>query len=232
MIDIRPFASLGAFRNEWLDAKHHFSFGSYHDPARRGFGRLLVWNDDKVAAGRGFDAHPHKEMEIITYVRTGAITHKDSLGNEGRTEAGDVQVMHAGTGITHAEFNREEDATTLFQIWILPDRAAAAPGWAARQFPRGNGLSVLASGRPQDIGGEALNLNADAAVIAGTLKRGETVTLALAPGRAAYLVPAIGALTVNGQVANTRDGVAVMGERELTLVATEDAEVVLVEVAA
>ena len=232
MIDIRPFASLGAFRNEWLDAKHHFSFGSYHDPARRGFGRLLVWNDDKVAAGRGFDAHPHKEMEIITYVRTGAITHKDSLGNEGRTEAGDVQVMHAGTGITHAEFNREEDATTLFQIWILPDRAAAAPGWAARQFPRGNGLSVLASGRPQDIGGEALNLNADAAVIAGTLKRGETVTLALAPGRAAYLVPAIGALTVNGQVANTRDGVAVMGERELTLVATEDAEVVLVDVAA
>ena len=232
MIDIRPFASLGAFRNEWLDAKHHFSFGSYHDPARRGFGRLLVWNDDKVAAGRGFDAHPHKEMEIITYVRTGAITHKDSLGNEGRTEAGDVQVMHAGTGITHAEFNREEDATTLFQIWILPDRAAAAPGWAARQFPRGNGLSVLASGRPQDIGGEALNLNADAAVIAGTLKRGETVTLALAPGRAAYLVPAIGALTVNGQVANTRDGVAVMGERELTIVATEDAEVVLVDVAA
>ena len=232
MIDIRPFASLGAFRNEWLDAKHHFSFGSYHDPARRGFGRLLVWNDDKVAAGRGFDAHPHKEMEIITYVRTGAITHKDSLGNEGRTEAGDVQVMHAGTGITHAEFNREEDATTLFQIWILPDRAAAAPGWAARQFPRGKGLSVLASGRPQDIGGEALNLNADAAVIAGTLKRGETVTLALAPGRAAYLVPAIGALTVNGQVANTRDGVAVMGERELTIVATEDAEVVLVDVAA
>ena len=232
MIDIRPFASLGAFRNEWLDAKHHFSFGSYHDPARRGFGRLLVWNDDKVAAGRGFDAHPHKEMEIITYVRTGAITHKDSLGNEGRTEAGDVQVMHAGTGITHAEFNREDDATTLFQIWILPDRAAAAPGWAARQFPRGNGLSVLASGRPQDIGGEALNLNADAAVIAGTMKRGETVTLALAPGRAAYLVPATGALTVNGQVANTRDGVAVMGERELTLVATEDAEVVLVDVAA
>ena len=232
MIEVRPFATLGTFRNQWLDAKHHFLFGSYRDTARQGFGRLLVWNDDKVAAGSGFDPHLHKEMEIVTYVRTGAITHKDSLGNEGRTEAGDVQVMHAGTGITHAEYNEESDDTTLFQIWILPDRAAAAPGWAARQFPRGEGLAVLASGRPQDRGGEALNLNADAAVIAGTLKRGETATLKLGPGRAAYLVPAIGALTVNGVVANTRDGVPVVDERELTITATEDAEVVLVDVAA
>ncbi len=232
MIDVRPFASLGAFKNDWLDAKHHFSFGSYRDPGRGGFGRLLVWNDDRIAAKRGFEPHPHKEMEIITYVRTGAITHKDSLGNEGRTEAGDVQVMHAGTGITHAEYNLEDEPTTLFQIWILPDRTATAPGWAARKFPRDKGLSVLASGRPQDEGGEALNLNADAAVIAGTLKSGETATIALAPGRAAYLVAATGALTVNGTPVNTRDGVAVSEERELSITATADAEIVLVDVAA
>ncbi len=232
MIDVRPFASLGAFKNDWLDAKHHFSFGSYRDPARGGFGRLLVWNDDRIAAKRGFEPHPHKEMEIITYVRAGAITHKDSLGNEGRTEAGDVQVMHAGTGITHAEYNREDESTTLFQIWIPPDRPAAAPGWAARQFPRDKGLSVLASGRAQDEDGEALSLNADAAVIAGTLKRGETAVVSLAPGRAVYLVAAVGALTVNGKPANTRDGVAVVGERELTITATVDAEIVLVDVAA
>ena len=135
MIDIRPFNTLGGFKNDWLDARHHFSFGSYRDAKRPGFGRLLVWNDDRIAAGTGFDPHPHKEMEIVTYVRSGAITHRDSLGNEGRTEAGDVQVMHAGTGITHAELNKEITDTTLFQIWILPDRAGATPGWAAREFP-------------------------------------------------------------------------------------------------
>ena len=136
MIDVRPFAQLGAFRNEWLNTKHHFSFASYHDPARMGFGRLRVWNDDEIGAGTGFDPHPHREMEIVTYVREGAITHRDSLGNEGRTEAGDVQVMHAGTGIVHAEYNVEPGPTTLFQIWILPDRHGVAPGGARGSFRR------------------------------------------------------------------------------------------------
>jgi redox-sensitive bicupin YhaK (pirin superfamily) len=114
MIQLRPFDSLGAFRNEWLNAHHHFSFGGYHDEQRMGLGRLRVWNDDEVAPGTGFDPHPHRDMEIVTYIREGAITHRDNLGNEGRTEAGDVQVMHAGTGITHAEYNREEIPTRLF----------------------------------------------------------------------------------------------------------------------
>ncbi len=171
-------------------------------------------------------------MEIVTYVRTGAITHRDSLGNEGRTEAGDVQVMHAGTGIVHAELNKESIDTTLFQIWILPDRAAAAPGWAAREFPRKDGLSVLASGRPQDSGAGALPLNADAAIIAGTLAKGETAHIPLRPGRAAYLVPSKGSVTVNGVTVNTRDGAAIADEPELAIVASEDAELVVVEVAA
>jgi hypothetical protein len=232
MIDVRPFAGLGAFRNEWLDTRHHFSFSSYHDPARMGFGRLRVWNDDEIAAGTGFDAHPHRDMEIVTYVRQGAITHRDSLGNEGRTEAGDVQVMHAGTGIVHAEYNLDPVPTRLFQIWILPDRRGVAPGWGARQFPRiGGGLAVLASGREADVGSDALPLYADAALRAGTLAKGETVRVPLEPGRGLYLVPASGAATVNGVAVGARDGAAIVGETELAITATEDAELVLVDVA-
>jgi hypothetical protein len=232
MIQLRPFAGLGSFRNQWLNAHHHFSFGDYHDANRMGFGRLRVWNDDEVAPGTGFDPHPHREMEIVTYIRQGAITHRDNLGNEGRTEAGDVQVMHAGTGIVHAEYNREDTPTRLFQIWIQPDRHGAKPGWGTRQFPQTGGLAVLASGRAQDANSAALPLNADAAVLAGTLRAGETAKLQLAPGRGAYLVPATGAVTVNGTPVNARDGAAISGETELTIVATADAELVLVDVAA
>ncbi|HET6609267.1 MAG TPA: pirin family protein [Rhodopila sp.] len=232
MIELRPFATLGAFRNEWLNAHHHFSFASYHDPARMGLGRLRVWNDDEVAPGRGFEPHPHKDMEIVTYIREGAITHRDNLGNDGRTEAGDVQVMHAGTGIVHAEYNLEDVPTRLFQIWILPDRRGVKPGWGTREFPRnGDGLSVLASGRAQDEGSDALPLNADAAVLAGTLAQGQTTELTLAPGRAAYLVPVNGAITVNGVTANARDGVAISGESHVKIAATEATELVVVEVA-
>jgi redox-sensitive bicupin YhaK (pirin superfamily) len=237
MIQLRPFDSLGAFRNEWLNAHHHFSFGGYHDPARMGLGRLRVWNDDEVAPGTGFDPHPHRDMEIVTYIREGAITHRDNLGNEGRTEAGDVQVMHAGTGITHAEYNKEKIPTRLFQIWIMPDKRGVAPGWGTRTFPKGtvngdNSLSVLASGRPADSASDALPLNADAAVLAGTLAEGQTTELVLAPGRAAYLVPVNGAVTVNGIVAQARDGVAISDERSVTITATKATELVVVEVAA
>ncbi|MGE0416126.1 MAG: pirin family protein [Acetobacteraceae bacterium] len=233
MIDRRPFESLGAYRNGWLNARHHFSFGEYRDPTRMGFGRLRVWNDDEIAPGTGFDPHPHRDMEIVTYVRQGAITHRDSLGNEGRTEAGDVQVMHAGTGITHAEYNREDTPTRLFQIWILPDKTGVAPGWGTRRFPRqGDGLQLLASGRASDVGTDALPLHADAAVMAGTLAAGTMTTVALAPGRALYLVPATGAVTVNGVSLDTRDGAAIVDETSVTIAATETAELVLVDVAA
>jgi len=233
MIELRPFASLGKFQNEWLNARHHFSFGHYQDADRMGLGRLRVWNDDEVAPGTGFDPHPHREMEIVTYIREGAITHRDNLGNEGRTEAGDVQVMHAGTGIVHAEYNREDVPTRLFQIWILPDRKAAAPGWDTRPFPRsGAGLNVLASGRAQDGQSGALSLNADAALLAGTLTSGQAVSYALAQGRAVYLVPVRGAIRVNGVAVNPRDGVAIMDEADVTIEAAVETELVMVDVAA
>ncbi len=228
MIDVRPLEGLGAFRNEWLNARHHFSFGGYHDAARMGFGALRVWNDDMIAPGTGFDPHPHREMEIITYVREGAITHQDSLGNEGRTEAGDIQVMHAGTGIVHAEYNLEKTPTRLFQIWIMPDRAGVAPGWAARRFPRG-GITVLADGREQRDE-SALPLHADASVAAGTLAVGETHVVTPGEGRAIYLVPARGTLTVNGVAVPERAGVAILGEDRVEIAATEAAEVVIVDV--
>lgn len=230
MIQVQPFEALGGFRNEWLNARHHFSFGGYHDAARMGVGALRVWNDDEIAPGRGFDAHPHRDMEIITYVREGAITHRDSLGNEGRTEAGDVQVMHAGTGIVHAELNREDVPTRIFQIWLLPNRQGVKPGWGARTFPKdGSGLKVLASGMPE---GDALPLYAEGSVSAGLLRRGERAHVEIGAGRAAYLVAATGAVKVNGVPAGTRDGVTVTGEEAIEIEATEDAEVVLVAVAA
>ncbi|MCC6718668.1 MAG: pirin family protein [Acetobacteraceae bacterium] len=232
MIQVQPFASLGHFRNAWLDARHHFSFGGYHDPDRMGLGALRVWNDDEIAPGQGFAPHPHREMEIITYVREGAITHTDSLGNEGRTEAGDVQVMHAGTGIVHGEVNREATATRLFQIWIVPGTARVTPGWESRRFPKGaDGLVALADGRA-GADGSALPLHADAAVLAASLAAGQSVRHALAPGRVAYLVAASGTISVNGVAAGTRDGVSVTGEEEVTITAGDAAEVVMVDVPA
>ncbi len=235
MIDVRPFSTLGGADHGWLKARHHFSFANYHDPARTSWGRLRVWNDDEIAPGTGFDPHPHRDMEIVTYVRDGAITHRDSMGNEGRTEAGDVQIMSAGTGVVHSEYNLEPETTRIFQIWIVPDRRGAAPHWGAKAFPKASreaGFEVLASGRPGDAGNGALPLNVDGAVMAATLKAGQTVTLPLARGRAAYLVPARGAVTVNGAAVGARDGAAIRDEPELAIAATEDAELVLVEVAA
>ena len=136
MIEKRSYASLGQFQNSWLNARHHFSFSSYRDPARDQWGTIRVWNDDEIEPGQGFAPHSHNDMEIITYVREGAITHKDSLGNEGRTEAGDVQVMSAGSGITHAEMNLESERTKLFQIWITPKRPDLRRLGELQSFPK------------------------------------------------------------------------------------------------
>ncbi len=232
MIEVRPFAELGRFDNEWLNARYHFSFSHYHDPARDGLGPLLVWNDDIVAPGRGFDLHGHRDMEIITFVRQGAITHRDHLGNEGRTEAGDVQVMTAGKGILHAEYNFEAEPTRIFQIWIRPQTNGLKPRWEQRRFPsadRSGGLVALASGRAGDEG--ALVIHQDAAVLGASLRKGESVTHELGPDRQAYLVADRGNIEVNGREAGARDGVAVTQEESLTITALEDAEVVLADVA-
>lgn len=234
MIELRPYRSLGGGNHGWLDTRHHFSFADYRDPERVHWGRLRVWNDDAIAAGTGFDPHPHQDMEIITYVREGAITHQDSLGNTGRTEAGDVQVMSAGTGIRHAEYNREPGTTRLFQIWIIPEDKGGAPSWGAKPFPkadRSGHFVPLASGIKGDdtkSAGGALPIRTCARVLGATLKAGQEAEYRLA-GQHAYLVPAAGRVEVNGIAANTGDGVAIADETVLNITATEDAEIVLVD---
>ena len=230
MIDIRPFATLGHADHGWLDARHHFSFANYHDPDRMGWGSIRVWNDDTIAAQSGFPPHPHRDMEIVTFVRSGAITHRDSLGNEGRTAAGDVQVMSAGTGITHAEMNLEDEATTLFQIWIIPDRQGEQPGWGQRSFPkatREGGFEVLASGDAE--ADDALPIRTDAKVAAATLAKGQSAVWNTSGERHQYLVAPKGRVTVNGREAQPRDGIAVTGESEIVVESLDDAEIVLVD---
>ncbi|NJR78874.1 pirin family protein [Sphingomonas corticis] len=228
-IQRRAFDTLGHANHGWLDARHHFSFANYHDPARMGWGAIRVWNDDVIAANSGFPPHPHRDMEIITYVRSGAITHQDSLGNTGRTEAGDVQVMSAGSGVRHAEYNLENEPTTLFQIWIEPTTSGGNPSWGAKPFPksdRSGRFVTLASGMGDD---GALPIRAEARVMGATLKAGESVTHEVGAGRHAYLVPATGAITIDGERFAARDGAALSGGQTVTITAIEDAELVLVD---
>lgn len=232
MIDRRPFAGLAGANHGWLDAKHHFSFANYYEPSRMGWGPIRVWNDDTIAPGTGFPAHPHADMEIITYVRDGAITHQDSLGNIGRTEAGDVQVMSAGSGVRHSEYNREAGETRIFQIWIEPKTRGAAPSWGAKPFPkddRSGHFVTLASGFADDA--DALPIRTDARVLGATIKAGETVEYALGDGHHAYIVPAKGRIEINGVVIDARDGAAIADETSLRVTAIEDAEIVLVDAA-
>jgi redox-sensitive bicupin YhaK (pirin superfamily) len=215
-----------------LDAKHHFSFASYQDPDRTQWGALRVWNDDTIQPKTGFPPHSHADMEIITYVREGAITHKDSLGNIGRTEAGDVQIMSAGSGITHSEYNEEPGITRIFQIWIMPAERGLPPAWGAKPFPgddRSGRFVTLASGAPEDT--DALPIRADAKVLGSRLKAGETIEYALGATRRGYLVPASGKVEVNGVTLDSRDGAAIRDEDILHVTALEDAELVLVDVA-
>ncbi len=241
IIELRPFNSLGAANHGWLDAHHHFSFASYHDPDRVNWGSLRVWNDDTIQPGTGFPTHPHNDMEIITYVRKGAITHRDSVGNEGRTEAGDVQVMSAGDGIQHSEYNREDEDTEIFQIWIIPDERGGKPTWGAREFPKddraGQFVPLAAStANDNDLADGALPIRTDARVLGATIKAGESVTyIPRSADRHLYLVPAIGKVRIDngadGVRANARDGVAITQFEQVTITALEDSEVVLVDAA-
>jgi redox-sensitive bicupin YhaK (pirin superfamily) len=230
MIERRPFEDLGGAHHGWLDAKHHFSFADYRDPSRMGWGALRVWNDDTIAPGTGFPPHGHSDMEIITYVREGAITHQDSLGNQGRTEAGDVQVMSAGSGIRHSEYNQEAVTTKIFQIWIIPDGRGQPPSWGAKPFPKGDRSGqfvALASGVAGDE--DALPIRTDARVLGATLKAGESARYQLGKGRRAYLVTAHGDVEVDGVALNARDGAAIKDVEVFTVKARSDAEIVLVD---
>jgi redox-sensitive bicupin YhaK (pirin superfamily) len=232
MIKLKPFAELGGADHGWLKAKHHFSFASYYDPANIGHGALRVWNDDEIAPNTGFPAHPHANMEIITYVREGAITHQDSLGNKGRTEAGDVQVMSAGSGIRHSEYNLEPKLTKIFQIWIQPTTQGGQPTWGSKPFPksdRSGRLVTIASGFESDE--DALPIRARARVLATTLKAGETAEYDADKTRNLYLVPAAGSIEVNGVKVNARDGAAISDETKVKITALENSELVLVDAA-
>lgn len=230
MIEHRPFSGLGRMRLDWLDANYHFSFANYHNPARMGWGALRVWNDDVIAPQTGFPPHPHQSMEILTYVRAGALSHRDSMGNEGVTRAGDVQVMSAGRGVQHSEYNKGDEATHSFQIWILPAEQGGEPFWANAEFPkadRAGAWAVLASGRKGDAG--ALPIRQDAALLGATLEPGQSLTHVLAPGRFAYLVVADGSATVGGKALGARDAAAIRDEPEIAISTDTGCEIVLVD---
>ncbi len=233
MITVYPYETLGHHDFGWLDARYHFSFARYHNPDRMGFGSLRVINDDIVQAGKGFDTHPHDNMEIITYVRKGAITHKDSAGNEGRTEAGDVQVMSAGSGVTHSEHNHETEDTSLYQIWILPRERNIAPRWDARSFPKepaNDSLPLLVSGYEQDQGDGVLYINADAAIYGGRLSGGTEITQSLR--QQGYVLVSDGTLEIDGTALKKGDGAEITGAETVTIKALDDAEIVLIDVPA
>jgi len=226
MIKIYTYEELGNANHGWLDAKHHFSFASYYDANRVGFGTLKVINDDIIKAGGGFDTHPHKDMEIITYVRSGAITHKDSNGNEGKTIAGDVQVMSAGTGIFHSEYNLESDDTNLYQIWIEPNQKGVKPDWASHEFPKepnNDNLTLLVSGD----GKAPLKINQDAYIYAGTLNQGANITHPIK--HQAYLLVSKGTIEIDGNKVKKGDGVEITELDSIAIKAIENSEVLVID---
>jgi len=227
---IKPifYTDLGHADFGWLDARHHFSFGQYYDASRMGFGKLRVINDDVIQAGTGFDTHPHSNMEIITYVRQGAITHKDSRGNEGKTKAGDVQVMSAGTGIQHSEHNKESEATNLYQIWIEPNQQNVEPRWDAHQFPNQepveSELSLLVSGD----GTAPLSIHADAKIYAGRLVEGQVIEQSI--DHNGYLLVSDGEVLVGGHSLSKGDAAEITDQQSLEIKAATEAEVLLIDV--
>lgn len=230
MITLIPYNTLGHANFGWLNARYHFSFGKYYNPNRMGFGTLRVINDDIIAPHSGFDPHPHRDMEIITFVRSGAITHGDSKGNQGRTEAGDVQVMSAGKGITHSEYNREDIQTTLYQIWIEPRAKGLAPRWDSAAFDNkesGDTLSLLVSGYDEDQKDGVLYIHQDATIHAGNLRAGANL---LHPIRKqAYILISEGEISVNGQRAAKGDGVSVTDEKQINIAASTQSQIIVID---
>jgi quercetin 2,3-dioxygenase len=232
MITVRRREDRGKTTNPWLDSRHSFSFGNYYDPEQMGFGVLRVINDDRIAPGMGFGAHPHRDMEIVTYVLSGALEHRDSLGTTSAILPGEVQRMSAGTGIVHSEYNASrEEPVHLLQIWMLPEREGLAPDYEQRAYPdeeRRGRLRLVASRDGRD---GAVTVHQDVELYAALLKPRESVTHALRPGRRAWLQVARGAVTLNGQPLEAGDGAAVASEHALAIAATAPSEVLLFDLA-
>jgi hypothetical protein len=226
----RRWESLGRADLGWLRAKHHFAVSADDNPEHGALGPLIVWNDDEIAVGGGFPMHGHRDMEIITYVRQGVLGHRDTLGSEGTIRAGDVQVMSAGTGIRHTEFNKGDVPLNLYQIWLVPRVAGGEPRWDMKQFPKGDRSGrfvVLASGFARDEG--ALPIRANARLLGATIKAGERIWQALSPSRCAYLAVASGRIEVNGELMGPLDGAAITKVPAVEITALEDSELVMVD---
>jgi hypothetical protein len=231
MIDILRAQDRGFADHGWLKSFHSFSFADYHDPRRMGFGNLRVINEDRIAPGTGFGAHPHRDMEIVSVVLEGALAHKDSMGNGTTIVPGDVQRMTAGTGVRHSEFNGAPATTHFLQIWILPEQGGLEPGYEQKHFDdaakRGRLLRIAcASG-----GGGAIRLNADATIHAGLFDGGESAEIAVDPGRLAYVHVVRGGVSVNGHVLQAGDAIALKDEPLLRIDQGEGAEVLAFDLA-
>jgi redox-sensitive bicupin YhaK (pirin superfamily) len=219
-------------RIDWLDSWHTFSFGDHHDPAHTGFRSLRVINDDTVQAGKGFGAHPHRDMEILSYVLEGGLAHRDSSGGGGVIRPGDVQRMSAGSGVVHSEFNASrEEPVHFLQIWLIPEKRGIAPGYEQKTFPaaeRAGKLRVLASPDGRD---GSVTIHQDALVQGALLGKGERISYEFRPGRHAWVHVARGSIELNGARLGAGDGAAISDERALTLVGVEPAEVLLFDLA-
>ena len=228
MITFRDRMARGESRTGWLDSRHTFSFADYEDPAQMGFRALRVINEDRVIPGAGFPPHRHRDMEILTYVLSGALEHKDSLGNGAVIRPGEVQRMSAGTGIVHSEFNPSKGEPVHFlQIWIVPDRVGLPPGYEQKAFPRGKNREGLRLVAAPDGRNGAITLHQDARLFVANLAAGERVTHAIEPGRGAWLQLARGIIALDGTEMREGDGAAIEGEAAVSITADTDAELLL-----
>jgi redox-sensitive bicupin YhaK (pirin superfamily) len=216
----------------WLDSRHTFSFGEYFDPRHMGFGPLRVINDDRVAAGAGFPTHPHRDMEIISYVLEGALEHKDTLGTTSVIRPGDVQRMTAGTGVRHSEYNASDtDPVHFLQIWIIPEQGGLKPGYEQKRFSDAEKRDRLRLVASRDGRDGSITIHRDVDLYATLLSAGQSVTHEIAAGRGAWVHAAQGALTLNGEALRTGDGVSVLGPATLTLSAEAESEALLFDMA-
>jgi redox-sensitive bicupin YhaK (pirin superfamily) len=235
MITVRPSRERGHAELGWLDSHHSFSFSDYHDPKHMGFRALRVINEDRVTPGRGFGTHPHRDMEIITYVLDGALEHKDSMGTGSVIRPGDVQRMTAGTGVSHSEFNHSKTAPVHFlQIWIVPEAARLAPSYEEKRFPeaeRSNQLRLVAAPPAVAAREGAVAVHQDVSLYATVLDAGASVTHPLAPGRHAWVQVVRGAVDLGGKRLAAGDGAALSDEAAVTLTAGEVSEVLVFDLA-
>jgi hypothetical protein len=232
MITVRRSAERGHYDHGWLDTRHTFSFADYQDPDFMGFRSLRVVNEDRVRPGQGFGTHPHRDMEIVTYVLEGALAHRDSMGNGSTIRPGDVQRMSAGTGVTHSEFNASrEEAVHFLQIWLLPEQRGLAPGYEQRRFPAEEKRGRLRLVSSRDGAEGSVTVHQDARLLAGLLGPGEEVRHRLAPGRHAWVQVARGEVELGGHRLSAGDGAALSGEPEVALRGVAEAEVLVFDLA-